>query len=85
MTTKLFTFATASAIACALTISPAWANPEGGYGGHSGGYEKGQHGMGAAMMEMMMHGGAGQAAPHGKNPHSSNPHGANPHGEAKPQ
>jgi protein CpxP len=46
MTTKLFTFATASAIACALTISPAWANPEGGYGGHSGGYEKGQHGMG---------------------------------------
>ena len=59
MTTKLFTFATASAIACALTISPAWANPEGGYGGHGGGYEKGQHGMGAAMMEMMMHGGAG--------------------------
>ena len=36
MTTKLFTFATASAIACALTLSPAWANPEGGYGGHGG-------------------------------------------------
>ena len=64
MTTKLFTFATASAIACALTISPAWANPEGGYGGHSGGYEKGQHGMGAAMMEMMMHGGAGHLIRH---------------------
>ncbi len=64
MTTKLFTFATASAIACALTISPAWANPDGGYGGHSGGYEKGQHGMGKAMMEMMMHGGAGHLIRH---------------------
>ena len=40
MTTKLFTLATASAIARALTISPAWANPEGGYGGHGGGYQK---------------------------------------------
>ncbi|MCS6326929.1 MAG: hypothetical protein H8K06_07575 [Nitrospira sp.] len=65
MTTKLFTFATASAIACALTISPAWANPEGGYGGgHGGGYEKDRHGMGAAMMEMMMHGGAGHLIRH---------------------
>jgi Spy/CpxP family protein refolding chaperone len=64
MTTKLFTLATASAIACALTISPAWANPEGGYGGHSGSYQKGQHGMGAAMMEMMLHGGAGHLIRH---------------------
>ncbi|WHZ24871.1 MAG: hypothetical protein OJF47_003983 [Nitrospira sp.] len=64
MTTKLFTLATASALACALTISPAWANPEGGYGGHGGGYEKGRHGMGAAMMEMMMHGGAGHLIRH---------------------
>jgi protein CpxP len=64
MTTKLFTFATASAIACALTISPAWANPEGGYGGHGGGYEKDRHGMGKAMMEMMMHGGAGHLIRH---------------------
>lgn len=64
MTTKLFTFVTASALACALTISPAWANPEGGYGGHGGGYEKGRHGMGAAMMEMMMHGGAGHLIRH---------------------
>lgn len=64
MTTKLFTFATASALACALTVSPTWANPEGGYGGHRGGYEKGGHGMGAAMMEMMMHGGAGHLIRH---------------------
>ena len=64
MTTKLFTFATASALACALTVSPTWANPEGGYGGHGGGYEKGRHGMGAAMMEMMMHGGAGHLIRH---------------------
>jgi len=64
MTTKLFTLATASAIACALTLSPAWANPEGGYGGHGGGYEKDRHGMGAAMMEMMMHGGAGHLIRH---------------------
>jgi Spy/CpxP family protein refolding chaperone len=64
MTTKLFTLGTASALACALTISPAWANPEGGYGGHGGGYEKGRHGMGAAMMEMMMHGGAGHLIRH---------------------
>ena len=42
MTTKLFTLATASAIACALTLSPAWANPEGGYGGHGGEHQKGQ-------------------------------------------
>lgn len=64
MTTKLFTLATASALACALTVSPAWANPEGGYGGHGGGYEKGRHGMGATMMEMMMHGGAGHLIRH---------------------
>ncbi len=64
MTTKLFTLATASAIACALTVSPGWANPEGGYGGHGGSYEKGRHGMGAAMMEMMMHGGAGHLIRH---------------------
>lgn len=64
MTTKLFTFATASALACALTVSPTWANPEGGYGGHGGGYEKGSHGMGASMMEMMMHGGAGHLIRH---------------------
>ncbi len=64
MTTKLFTLATASAIACALTLSPAWANPEGGYGGHGGEHQKGQHGMGTAMMEMMMHGGAGHLIRH---------------------
>jgi Spy/CpxP family protein refolding chaperone len=65
MTTKLFTFATASALACALTVSPTWANPEGEYGGHGGSYEKGsRHGMGAAMMEMMMHGGAGHLIRH---------------------
>ncbi|GMV49158.1 hypothetical protein FBQ96_05285 [Nitrospirales bacterium NOB] len=64
MTTKLFTFATASAIACALTITPAWANSGGGYGGHGGSYEKDRHGMGAAMMEMMMHGGAGHLIRH---------------------
>jgi len=64
MTTKLFTLAGASALACALTISPAWANPDSGYGGHGGGYEKGRHGMGAAMMEMMMHGGAGHLIRH---------------------
>lgn len=68
MTTKLFTLATASALACALTMSPAWANPEGGYGGHSGGggggYGKGGHAMGSAMAEMMMHGGAGHLIRH---------------------
>ena len=65
MTTKLFTFATASALACALTVSPGWANPEGGYGGHGGSYEKGsRHGSGASMMEMMMHGGAGHLIRH---------------------
>ena len=66
MTTKLFTLATASAIACALTLSPAWANPEGGYGGgHGDKYEKGsRHGSGAGMMEMMMHGGAGHLIRH---------------------
>ena len=65
MTTKLFTFATASALACALTVSPSWANPEGGYGGHGGGYEKGsRHGSGGGMMEMMMHGGAGHLIRH---------------------
>lgn len=65
MTTKLFTFATASALACALTVSPTWANPEGGYGGHGGSYEKGsRHGSGAGMMEMMMHGGAGHLIRH---------------------
>ncbi|MFO0765284.1 MAG: hypothetical protein U0231_00510 [Nitrospiraceae bacterium] len=62
MTTKLFTFATASAIACALTLSPAWANYEGGHGG--GGYGKGGHAMGAGIMEMMMHGGAGHLIRH---------------------
>lgn len=61
MTTKLFTFATASAIACTLTLSPAWANYE---GGHGGGYGKGNHAMGSAMMEMMMHGGAGHLIRH---------------------
>ena len=78
MTTKWFTFATASALACALTVSPTWANPEAGYGGHGssygehggsyGGhgssYERGRHGMGATMMEMMMHGGAGHLIRH---------------------
>jgi Spy/CpxP family protein refolding chaperone len=64
MTTKLFTFATASAIACTLALSPAWADPEGGYGGHGGGYGKGGHAMGTAMMEMMMHGGAGHLIRH---------------------
>ncbi len=64
MTTKLFTVATATALAGALTLSPAWANPEGGYGGHGAGYGKGGHGMGAAMMEMMMRGGAGHLIRH---------------------
>lgn len=65
MTTKLFTFATASALACALTVSPSWANPESGYGGHGGSYEKGsRHGSGGGMMEMMMHGGAGHLIRH---------------------
>jgi periplasmic protein CpxP/Spy len=65
MTTKLFTFATASALACALTVSPTWANPEGGYGGHGDKHEKGsRHGSGAGMMEMMMHGGAGHLIRH---------------------
>ena len=64
MTTRLFTFATASALACALMVAPAGANPEGGYGGHGGSYEKGRHGSGAGMMEMMMHGGAGHLIRH---------------------
>jgi periplasmic protein CpxP/Spy len=65
MTTKLFTSATAAAFACALTVSPTWANPEGGYGGHGGGYEKGsRHSSGGGMVEMMMHGGAGHLIRH---------------------
>ena len=65
MTTKVFTLATASALACALTVSPTWANPGGGYGGHGDKYEKGsRHGSGASMMEMMMHGGAGHLIRH---------------------
>ena len=65
MTTKLFTFATASALACALTVAPTWANPEGGYGGHGEKSEKGsRHGSGSGMMEMMMHGGAGHLIRH---------------------
>ena len=63
MTTKLFTCATAAAFACALTISPAWANPEGGYGGHGGGYKGSRH-SGGGMVEMMMHGGAGHLIRH---------------------
>ncbi len=65
MTTKWFTFATTSALACALTVAPAWANPDGGYGGHGDKYEKGsRHGSGPGMMEMMMHGGAGHLIRH---------------------
>ena len=64
MTTKLLTCATAAALACALTGSPAWANPEGGYGGHGGGYQKGNRHAGGGMMEMMMHGGAGHLIRH---------------------
>ena len=64
MTTKLLTCATAAALACALTGSPAWANPEGGYGGHGGGYQKGSRHAGGGMMEMMMHGGAGHLIRH---------------------
>jgi protein CpxP len=65
MTTKWFTFATTSALACALTVAPAWANPDGGYGGHGDKHEKGsRHGSGAGMMEMMMHGGAGHLIRH---------------------
>ncbi|MCC2640010.1 MAG: uncharacterized protein K0S45_423 [Nitrospira sp.] len=81
MTTKLYTLATASALACALTVSPAMAEFGSGtfgsapfgsstphekveYGGHGGGYEKGRHGMGSAMMGMMMHGGAGHLIRH---------------------
>ena len=64
MTTKLLTCATAAALACALTGSPAWANPEGGYGGHGDGYQKGSRHAGGGMMEMMMHGGAGHLIRH---------------------
>src|SRR5215212_9742155 len=54
MTTKLFTCATAAAFACALMVSPAWANPEGGYGGHGGGYQKGTRHSGGGMKEMQL-------------------------------
>ncbi|HVG02923.1 MAG TPA: hypothetical protein VM842_08530 [Nitrospira sp.] len=64
MTTKMFTCATAAAFACVLSVSPTWANPEGGYGGHGGGYQKGGRHSGGGMVEMMMHGGAGHLIRH---------------------
>ena len=65
MTTKMFTFAGASVLACALTVAPAWANPEAGYGGHGDKNDKGsRHGVRRNMMEMMMHGGAGHLIRH---------------------
>lgn len=71
-TKKMFMMAGASLLSCALAAAPAWADPDkryGGhgdrsYGGHGEGYGRGGHGMGAAMMEMMMHGGTGHLIRH---------------------
>ena len=69
---KVVMMAGASLLSCALAVAPAWADPDrsyGGhvdksYGGHGDGYGRGGHGMGAAMMEMMMHGGTGHLIRH---------------------
>ena len=71
-TKKMFMVAGVSVLTCALAVAPAWADPDkkyGGhgdrsYGGHGEGYGRGGHGMGAAMMEMMMHGGTGHLIRH---------------------
>ena len=71
-TNKMFMTAGVSVLICALAVAPAWADPDknyGGhgdrsYGGHGDGYGRGGHGMGAAMMEMMMHGGTGHLIRH---------------------
>jgi Spy/CpxP family protein refolding chaperone len=62
----------ASLLTCALAVAPAWADPdkkygghgEKGYGGHGEGYGRSGHGMGGAMVEMMMHGGTGHLIRH---------------------
>jgi len=74
MTLKKSMVAGTSLLACTLILSPAWADPDKGYGGHgveyggkSGhgdGYGRGGHSRGAGMMEMMMHGGAGHLIRH---------------------
>ena len=74
MTLKKSLVAGTSLLACTLMLSPAWADPDKGYGGHgegyggkSGhgdGYGRGGHRMGGGMMEMMMHGGAGHLIRH---------------------
>ena len=74
MTLKKSMVAGTSLLACTLMLSPAWADPDKGYGGHgegyggkSGhgdGYGRGGHSMGGGMMEMMMHGGAGHLIRH---------------------
>jgi Spy/CpxP family protein refolding chaperone len=69
---KAVMMAGASLLSCALAVAPAWSDPDknyGGhgdknYGGHGDGYGRGSHGMGAAMMEMMMHGGTGHLIRH---------------------
>ncbi|MEX5219352.1 MAG: Spy/CpxP family protein refolding chaperone [Nitrospiraceae bacterium] len=77
---KVVMMAGASLLSCALAVAPAWADPDrsygghgdksyGGhgdksYGGHGDGYGRGGHGAGAAMMEMMMHGGTGHLIRH---------------------
>lgn len=69
---KVIMMAGASLVSCALAVAPAWPDPDKGYGshgdknygGHGGGYGRSGHGMGAAMMEMMMHGGTGHLIRH---------------------
>ena len=69
---KVIMMAGASLVSCALAVAPAWADPDKSYGshgdksygGHGGGYGRSGHGMGAAMMEMMMHGGTGHLIRH---------------------
>lgn len=69
---KVVMMAGASLLSCALVTTPAWADPDRGYGGHGDrsygshgdGYGRSGHGMGAAMMEMMMHGGTGHLIRH---------------------
>ena len=71
-TNKMVMMAGASLLSCALAVAPAWADPDKSYsghgdrsyGGHGEGYSRGGHGMGAAMMEMMMHGGTGHLIRH---------------------
>jgi len=69
---KMFTVAGATFLTCALAVAPAGADPDKkygghgdrGYGGHAEGYGRGGHGMGAAMVEMMMHGATGHLIRH---------------------